>query len=375
MDENNNTSTPNTDAQTKKLSIPVQIAFLVTVCTLLFLYVSGICGAIGFILVPVAVAMNVLLAFEFDNSKAKLLVLLLINLIPFVAAGVYFQSVALSLGALYALMMSLPMWLTVRMGYGRSASIASAAICAMLVWCAGFALLIIAEYGAFNAQTLGALLDTMLEPYIDYLSSLFDGSEGEIGIRLTGADLDMIRYYFKTMFFGSVAVAMIVWSYVATLAVRLVASVFGVSHRIPRGYRIGVLATITKDGPKVEVFREEVVWRVSIDNITVAIYVASYIISVLFSPTGKAALSAYLVAINLVMILSPGFFYCGVRDALLSFRGKSATSNFGRIVAIIAAVLILVSPTSVVFIFSALGVVVTVRENRAARSMQKSGKE
>ncbi len=376
LDENNKTAAPDgADEPKKRLSTPVQVVFLVTVLVLTLLYASGLTGIIGYALVLVAVAMNVLLAFEFEKSKAKLFVLLFVNLIPFVAAGVYFQSLPLSLGALYPLMMALPIWLTVRMGYGRAASIAFTAICAMLVWCASFAGVLIAELGSFNAQTLGALLDATLDPYIEYIKSLFESEDVAQVIKLTAADLDMIRYYFKTMFFGSVAVVMIIWSYLATLAVRLIAAVFGVSHRIPRGYRVGVRAMITGDGPKVEIFREEVVWRVQLDNITVAVYVISYIISVLSAPKGGVALTAYSVAVNLILILSPGFFYCGARDIILSFRGKSVSGKFGRIAAIIAVVLAIISPASVVLIFSALGVAVTVRENRAQRSIQKSGKE
>lgn len=376
LNENNNTEASSGIGEPKKrLSAPVQVVFLVTVCALTLLYASGLVGVVGYVLVLVAVAMNILLAFEFESSKAKLFGLLFVNLIPFAAAGIYFQSLTLSLGALYPLMMALPIWLTVRMGYGRAASIASAAICAMIVWCISFVGTVISELGAFNAETLGTLLDTMLEPYIEYISDLFESEEVAAVVKLTSADLDMLRYYFKTMIFGSVAVVMIIWSYLATLVLRLVASVFGASHRIPRGYRVGVLATITGDGPKVEILREEVVWRLQLDNITVAVYVAAYIISVLLSPTGGVALTAYSVAVNLILILSPGFFYCGVRDIILSFRGRSVSGKFGRVTAIIAVVLALISPASVAFIFSALGVAVTVRENRAQRTIQKTGKE
>ncbi len=376
MEENSQNSAQSApDMQEKHLSVPVQVAFFITVCALTLLCASGILGIIGFVLVPVAVAMNVLLAFEYEKSKAKLSLLLALNLIPFVAAGICFQSIIAALGALYPLMMALPIWLTVRMGYGRSASIAASAVCAMLVWCASFVLALTSEYGAFNAETLGALLDSAIDPYIEYVINLLETEDFGVALELTSSDFDMFRYYFKTMFLGSVGVLMIIWSYFATLAVRLIAKIFDVSHRIPRGYRARVRAMITEDGPKVEVLREDVIWRIQLDNITVAVYIAAYIVSVLFSPKGGFALTAYSVAVNLILILTPGFFYCGVRDIILSFRGRSATGRFGRIAAIISLVLVFISPASLVLIFSALGVGVTLRENRAQKNIQKTGKE
>ncbi len=376
MDENSQNSAQSArDVQEKHLSVPVQAAFFITVCALTLLCASGFLGIIGFALVPVAAAMNVLLAFEYENLNAKLFLLLVLNLIPFVAAGVYFQSLIAALGALYPLMMALPIWLTVRMGYGRAASIASSAICAMLVWCASFVLALVSEYGAFNAETLGTLLDSAINPYIEYITNLLESEDIGAALELTSSDFDMLRYYFKTMLLGSVGVLMIIWSYFATLAVRLIAKIFDVSHRIPRGYRVGVRAMITKDGPRVEVVREDVVWRIQLDNITVAVYVAAYIVSVLFAPTGGVALTAYSVAVNLILILTPGFFYSGVRDIILSFRGRSVTGRFGRIAAIISLVLVFISPASLVLIFSALGVGVTLRENRAQKNIQKTGKE
>ena len=168
---------------------------------------------------------------------------------------------------------------------------------------------------------------------------------------------------------------MTVSAYFSTLAIRLICSIFGVAHRIPHGYRVGVRASFTPNGPKFEISREEVVWRLELDNVTAAIYVAAYILSVLLAPANGAVSTVYIVASNLILLLTPAFFYCGARDIILSFRGKSALGGITRIGAVLALVLAVISPASVLLVLSALGVAVTLRENRARKSIQKTGKE
>lgn len=376
MSQNENISAENNTVEQKKpLAKSAQIILTIAVGILTFLYASGLLGIIGAILVLLCVAMEALLMLEFDGSKVKLSVLFIVNLAAYVAAAIYSGSALMALGALYVPFMALPIWLTVRGGYGRAASVAFAAIGAMLVWCISFAISVIAELGAFNAETIGALLDSLFDPYAEYILELAQGENALAELELIAADIDMLRYYFKTLFFGSVGVAMTVWAYFSTLAIRLIASVFGVAHRIPRGYRVGVRALMTQKGPTFEISREEVVWRLELDNMTAVIYVAAYILSVLLAPINGSVSTVYIVASNLILLLTPAFFYCGARDAILSFRGKSALGGITRIGAVLALVLVIISPASVLLVLSALGVAATLCENRARKTIQKPGKE
>lgn len=376
LNQNENISAENNaEEQNKPLAKSAQVIFTVAVGILAFLYASGLLGIVGALLVILCVAMETLLLFEFATSKVKISVLFAVNIAACVAASIYLGSAILALGALYVPFMAIPIWLTVRAGYGRAASIAFAAVGAMVVWCVSFAMSIITELGAFNAETLGSLLDKMFEPYAAQILELTEGENGIASITLTTADMDMLRYYFKTLFFGSVGVAMTVWAYFSTLVIRLIASVFKVAYLIPHGYRVGVRASITPKGPTFEISREEVVWRFELDNVTAAIYIAAYLLSVLLAPANGTVSAAYIVASNLILLLTPAFFYCGARDAVLSFRGKSALGGITRIGAILALVLVVISPPSVVIVLSAIGVAVTLRENRARKTIQKTGKE
>ena len=205
MNQNENGSAiTNADGQKKSLAKSAQIIFALAIGVLTFLYTSGLFGAIGAVLVILCVAMETLLLFEFDGSKIKLSALFAINLAAFAAAAIYLSSAILALGALYVPFMALPIWLTVRAGYGRAASIAFAAIGAMLIWCMSFVISVITELGAFNAETLGATLDRLFEPCAEYILGLAEGENGNTAFTLTSADMDMLRYYFKTLFFGSV---------------------------------------------------------------------------------------------------------------------------------------------------------------------------
>lgn len=375
--EENKNAVPSESGETepRHLTKPAQIALLAAVCILSFLYSLGLLGAVGFVLMPLTAAMIVLLAVDLGDSKAGLTLLLFVNILPFAASAIYTNSLPTALGALYPLATALPIWLTVRTGQGRAASVALAAMSLMVIMLAGFAVSVVNELGSFNAETVGMVLDAAFTPYGDYISGMTYEYNGETVNYFTAVDIDMMRYYFKAMFFGAAAAAMMVWAYFATLAFRFVAWIFGTSWMIPYGYRISMRVKMTQNGPEAEISHEPVQWRIELDGVTVGIYISAYLISVLLSSSNGVLLTLYTVVMNLVIILSPGFLYCGVRDIILGFRGKSSAGGMSRIVLILGVIMLFINPMSMVFILCTLGVIVTLRENRARRDLQKNRKE
>ena len=323
-----------------------------------------------------AAAMNILAALEFGDSKPALSVLLAANIIPFAASVFVTESIVQSFGALYPIAIALPVWLTLRLRHGRASSIALAAMCSMALWFAGFVIAVTGELGAFNAETVGAVLDALFKPYGDFLSGMMYERGGEKIAYFKAADIEIMLYYFKAMYFGTVAVAMLVLAYFATLAVRIIADIFGVGHMLPAGYRISMRAKLTEKGPQVEIAQERVPWRIELDSVTVGVYIFAYAMTVLFSFSENGAVpTLYTVMMNLVIILSPGFFYCGARDIVLGFRGKSSSGRLGKIIPILVIIMTFINPMSMVFILCTLGVIVTLRENRVRRDAQINRKD
>lgn len=359
----------------KTLSKVTQAAFFFAVCLLSFFGAIEPTGIFGVVFILGAAAMNVLLALELDKLKTKLLLLLFVNILPFAAMIFYSGQLSTAILTLCPIALALPIYITVRTGLVRTASIAAAAIVVFVLYAVYYALIIYNEYGVLNIESIGTYIDEIFAPTANAIAKLTYEVNGEAVPLFTEQTIEQLIYYTKTMIIGSCAAVMIVFAYLATLAVRLLASVFGVSHQLPTGLRIHVRALMTEDGPKVEVFREPVQWRIGIDSVTVGVYIAAYIASVLLSPTDSNVSMIYLAVQNLVMILSPGFIYCGIRDVILMTRSKTPKGMLARVIPIFVLLFLFINPSLVVVLLCMIGVVVTIRENRAVKHAMKNRKE
>ena len=355
----------------KNLAMGTKIIFFFAIPLLTLIYSLGVLGALSFPVMLVAVAMNVLLAFELDKSALKLVLLLLVNLTPFAAIYLFSMSFAVAVNSLFVLAFSLPIWLTVRMGCTRSVSIAICGTIAALLWFFSFALSVISEKGALNINTLTEVLDTVIAPIKDALSQITYEENGAEKSFFTSSDISMMLYYIKATLIGSVLAAMIIWAYFSTLAVRILASLFGVAWHLPRGIRVIVRGTMTKDGPKVDISHEPVLWRIDIDAVSVWVYIVAYL-GVLFGTFAGGMF--YTVVMNVFIMLSPGFIYLALRDMALGFRGKG--SSKGRFFPIVIGLMLLfINPSLIVFVLCALGIFAALRDNRARREGMRKRKE
>lgn len=372
MDENNNEAAHEDvkSVENKKLSMLAKTIFFISAPVIALVYAAGTLGVLGLPLVIAAAAMNVILALEFEKSVPKLLSLLFINLVPFAVIGALYLSVPAALWALFPLALALPIWITVKAGLGRGASVALASTFAAALFFGSFAIGIIAQYGALNAETFGAVLDTLFEPTRKAMEE-FAAENAEL---LVGVDIDSIIYYVKSMFIGSVGALMVVLAYLTTLAVRLIAHLFGTSWRLPSSVRVYIKASVTEEGPKFEVSHEEVLWRVDIDSVTVGVYIASFAALLIFGALGtEIAEIVCTVALNLFIILSPAFIYCALRDVFLRLRPRFGKSS--KFTLIVLGVLLIVNPATMMFFLCFIGAIAVMRENRAKRGAEKLRKD
>ncbi|MBQ8552161.1 MAG: hypothetical protein IJ428_05030 [Clostridia bacterium] len=374
MDNGNNDINKVGADEIPRLTLPARIAFVAAICLLTFAWAVGVLGIFGFLLAILVAALNILLALDARGSKTVLWILLAANLLPFAVSAVYLQSVTAALSALYPLLMAMAIYLTLCMRLGRAVSIIAAALPAVILWFVTFALTIYTELGAVNIETINAVLELVFEPIGEYLSEFAVEVGGEKISYFSEADIKTALYYYKTLLIGSIVAVMIVWAYLVTLAARLIAEVFGLDKLLPGGLRIGMRAKRTEDGPMVEMFCEPVKWRIELDSVSAGVYIAAYVVSVLFASADGTLIPA-IAAENLILILSPGFFYCGARDVVLGFRGKASMGRMSALVLIPALLLAFINPSTIAILLCALGVIVTFRENGARRKMANNGKE
>lgn len=375
---NNENKGINNDTASEKLprlTLPSRIAFLSVICLFTLLWTVGVLGIFSFVLAVLASALNILWALDARDSKGGLLILLVANLVPFAAALLYLQSVTSALNALYPLIMATAVCLTLRMRMGRAVSVIAAALPAAVLWFCTFAVTVYSQFGVLSADSVNSMLDLMLtEPMTAYVEALAEQLGEEGAVLLNAVNIETLVYYCKSLLIGSITAVMIVWAYLVTLAARIIAGVFGLDVLLPTGLRIGMLVKRTQDGPTVELFRETVRWRIELDSVSAGVYIAAYLVSMLFA-SDEGALMPAVVAENLLLMLSPGFFYCGARDVVLGFRGKASMGKMSVLILVPALLLAFINPSVIVILLCAMGVVVTFRENGARRRMINNGKE
>ena len=372
MDENSiHVEGPENMPEKKYLSATTKVIFFFAIPVLTFIYSLGVLKSFGFPVMLIAAAMNVLLALELEKSAPKLLLLLFVNLIPFAAMYVYTMSFAVALNTLFVLAFSLPTWLTLQMGCGRSVSIAASAALASLLFCATFALAVFLEKGALNITTVTEVIDAVLAPLKEAFSDIKYLENGVEKPLFASSDVSLMMYTVKSVTIGSVAFAMIVWAYLVTVAVRMLASAFGTAWRLPLGIRVTISGKMTEDGSKVNVTHEPVLWRIDIDSVSVGIYILTYLV-VLFG--GANVSMFYTVVMNIFIILSPGFIYCALRNIILGIRGK-ASRKITLLPIVIGAVLFFMNPSFIVFLLGAVGIAAVIRDNMARREGLKKRKE
>lgn len=368
--EHGEMNTEQTVPPKRKLTTLAKVIFFLAVPLLTFADASGALGAFGFPVMLIAAALNVILALEFSDSAPMLLALLFVNLVPFATLTVMSLSFLASVNALFVLALSFPVFIGVRMGLGRSTSIAMAAIAATLVWCVSFAFAVLSFKGSLGIAEITAYLDELVAPIGQELSQIGFEENGQTVPFFTSADIENLLYYFKSMLLGTAAALMIVWAYLTTLAVRIISTLLGTAWRLPGSMRVNVKALMTENGPKLEISHEPVIWRIDIDSVSVWVYIAVYIAMLIFG-TAEGGMRLFHTAVtNMFIILSPGFIYCALREIFLGARGK--TSGKPRFLPfIIGAVLLFLNPSTIIYLLCAFGAVTVLRDNRLRRNSEK----
>ena len=327
---------------------------------------------LGFVSLPftvTAAALIINLSLGYDKKDPRRAAVFIL-ILPSIAASLLLYPVGTdkialtaSLAAvLFPYVLALPIILCLRHRTGRTASIASAAVASLLLWFAAGALIHWLSYSALDAASIGKTLDRLLEPLRAYLAGFTYESGGETLQYFSEADIENLVGYTKSVLLGTAAAIMVVIAYFVTLLTRLVARSFDRESIFPVTRRIHVRRIVAPDGPTAEFRREDVVWRINLDNVTAFIYIASYMASVLLaSPDGGVSVPG-ATAQNLTIMLTPGFVYAGIREIMAGFGG-TRTNLSGCLTFAAAAVLVFINPLMLVILLAVIGVVSTIREN------------
>ncbi len=279
------------------------------------------------------------------------------------------RAAADALTALYPTVAAIPIWLTVREKKSRSESIMASASASAVFWtlCAGLQVLI--RYGDLGADTIRLALSDFMSPLGDALSSLtFDHGNSSLPF-LGDADIEAVLDLLKRTLIGSVGAMLTAMSYLMTLALRYFSEGFGIDSLLPSSTRL--IISESENGEK-RIDETDLGWRIEPDSVSAAIMLISYMLTILLGGLGSAL--PFTTAIyNIVLILTPCFFYAGVRSVICCFTGSPAMNpgGSGRIGGIgrgcliitVSALLFFVAPTSPIVLLTVVGVISVLTEN------------
>ena len=381
------------DSETKHFRPPTVIIFSILVFALGVAAAIDPLGVGGLPLSILAAALLASLALDARGRGAVFFVLggisMLVSLIIFAIGGNgALEALRRALGALYPTAFAFPVWITLRRGYGRAVSIASSAALGTILWLVLAALDVYALTGALDAESIRMFIDACFEPLRNTLSGLkFQTFAGGQAL-LSESDIENLVENVKMLLPGAIISVMIVWSYVVTVGVRIVANTFDLSGMLPvtrcliirrRPIQPGENAE-TDDAPDAspreripfgtEVSFRDICWRIELDAVSAVVFIAAYLFSVLFSSSGGRNLPLATAAQNLIAILSPGFIYCGLREIFHPSGGGK-----GCFLIALAVVLAVLNPLTLVLLLSVVGVTAVLRESRARKQMTKDRKE
>lgn len=279
------------------------------------------------------------------------------------------RAAADALTALYPTVAAIPIWLTVRGKKNRSESIAASASASAVFWTLFAGLQVLIFYGDLGADTIRLALSDFMSPLGDALSSLtFDHGNSSLPF-LGDADIEAVLDLLKRTLIGSVGAILTAMSYLMTLALRYFSECFGIDSLLPSSTRL--IISESENGEK-RIDETDLGWRIEPDSVSATVMLISYMLTILLGGLGSAL--PFTTAIyNIVLILTPCFFYAGVRSVICCFTGSPAMNpgGSGRIGGIgrgcliitVSALLFFVAPTSPIVLLTGVGVISVLTEN------------
>lgn len=353
-------STSSKQEAESKLSLAA--ALVLFVLGFLFIIIGASFGILSSVFLIVSSAINVLLLTCLE-PKASAILAILLNAAAFIGTLFLNSSVLIALNSLFPIVMALPVWFALTKKKGRSFAIVGAAVFGTLYYVIIFALSIFFAYGKINSEIIELTFNTIFEPISEALQELSYEFEDKTLFYFTKEQVEQFIYITKTMIIGVLSASMLCASYFVTLAVRLIAKLVKTDFVIPKSIRVNIFAVIKNGKREISVVQNEVPWCIVVDNITVIVYVIAYLGTFLFGSFGKGTLLAYILVNNLVIILSPAFFYCGARDLLLKYKAK-ALGAFGKIIPLLVVLMLFVNFQALFSIVCIFGVFAAIGENR-----------
>jgi len=244
------------------------------------------------------------------------------------------QNLALSLSAVMYLPVSFVLVLLTMRSARRSETVVSMSV------------VLFAEVMLFALVSLGLTSEISYDSIIKYFESMFDpvrgvlensslyNAEGEIVYLYTAEQVDAVISYMMRFMPAILICAINAYTY-------FISSVY---HALVR--RANAIRRVNG--------RETADWKLRLSPVSAVVFIVSYLITVLFGGSMTALEAA---ALNLVVILVPGFAMIGARTVIakLKKRGEGSISPF----VIIAAIILICINISVCFIILAFFGVVT----------------
>ncbi len=311
-----------------------------------------------------------------ERSK-NIFIAILFSLLPVAGAAIslaYVASPVYALAALIPLTLAAPVCVSLNADSNRSAGIAGGATLTAILLFVMFGLFVYEKRGVLSIEALDETVNVILQPLTDAMKQTVTQISEQYEYAEAVLDPEQLIGYIKYILAGAVGAGAVVMSYFGTLAARLIYNTLGLRDALPISLRITVRRKISPEGVSTDVTKQQIQWRIGISNITAILFCISVFLPLAGGMFAELPLPLEITALNLMLILSPVFLYCGIRDIAISFSPKTrGSSPTGCLSPVLLMITLFIMPAYMPVLLELFGVTSVFRENKMNRIAAEDG--
>jgi|GEM_PF-2065431 len=267
--------------------------------------------------------------------------LFFLPVVPYLVALIVTRNPLMSAEALAFYPVSAAFIIALKKKFTYTTTVITASAALIVLYAVYMLISIVTAYGALNSAVLELLWDDLTTPMRDAYLQMTVMSEGR-EIKLYSPE--QVNTLINTIILYIPATVICVTNVIAYLSVTL----YG---WITRLFRIQRFLTPYP------------AWTLELSVVSAYIYCAAYLI-ITFSGNPMAIIP--VVAANILVILTPGFTFIGLRNLIRKFKSGKARKS-AIILAVLSVIFLVISPSMIFYIMSLMGVIDTLIDHHTTK--------
>lgn len=219
-------------------------------------------------------------------------------------------------------------------GTGRSSAVMAAAVAFGLSAAIYLVVSVYIQYGALNSDVVQQIYDGYRADIVETVVDAY--SNPDLGDQAINADtateaIDYLLDYFTKLIPAIILCMILLTAYITTALYGIEARIFSIEGK----------------------YLPESGWALTLSVVSCYIFIAAYFFTIVFSASSQGAL--YMTALNLAVILTPGFVIIGIRAAKKFVRDRGMTKTT-LILLVVSLLMILLNFAAFICSLSFIGV-------------------